>query len=44
VPLKTTPLQVALNDPAAVVAVWLAAVHVKPVQVFGFGMMLPEAS
>jgi hypothetical protein len=37
-------LQVALKLPAAVVAVWLAAVHLKLVHVFGSGMTLLPAS
>jgi len=34
-PLNTMPLQVALKDPHADVAVWLVAFHVKSVHVFG---------
>jgi hypothetical protein len=44
VPLNVTPLQSALNDPAALVAVWLVATHLKLVQVFGSGMIVPLAS
>jgi hypothetical protein len=44
VPVNATPLQFALNDPAALVAVWLDATHLKSVHVFGFGMIVPLAS
>ena len=39
VPAYAVPLQVALNDPDALVDVFVAAVHWKLVQVFGSGMM-----